>query len=108
MTTEHKICGAYAEYKELLGTGPDWNGCVRETGCAVTLRVDVSGEWPDGGSLYGGSNRRAGEWFLGLSNASDSQSLRIPKKDRAKVAKFLRRFADRLDPPAKVDGSVPR
>lgn len=63
-------------------------------------KVVVRGTFPDGGSLWSGKNRRehGGEFFIGLTNEADSQALRIPKADQVKVAKWLRRFADRLDP----------
>lgn len=60
--------------------------------------VEISGDFPEGGAVWYGRNTRrfGGEFFLGLSDASNTASVRIPEKDRVKVARLMERFAKRL------------
>lgn len=62
--------------------------------------VHIEEDWPGGGSVWFGRNehRDGFQFYLGLSTANDSHSIRIPEKDRKRVAALLRRFARRLDP----------
>lgn len=63
-------------------------------------RADIEAEWPEGGAIWWGRNGKehGGEFFVGLSGPDDVQSVRIPEKDRKRVARVLRVLVRRLDP----------
>ncbi len=66
----------------------------------TTARLSLQGSWPEGGSMWYGRNprRHGGLFFIGLGR-DDYDSVTIQEADRKRVAGFLRRFANRLDPP---------
>ena len=61
--------------------------------------LNLGGAWESLGHIWYGRNARkhGGEFYLGV-RGDDIASVRIPEQDRRKVAKLLRRLADRLDP----------